>query len=75
MILHKKELLTATEKRGLSLWFLAVELGIPVAKLNTMLDGEERFTYDQSKRMMEIFGAETMVKVINWEALNVCCPL
>ena len=75
MILHKKELLTATEKQGLSLWFLAVELGIPVAKLNTMLDREERFTYDQSKRMMEIFGAKTMVKVINWEALNVCCPL
>ena len=75
MILHKNRFISATEERGFTLWLLAIELGIPVAKLKTMLDREERFDYDQSKRMMEMFGAEMMVTVINWEALNVCCPL
>jgi len=75
MILHKNRFITATEEKGLTLWLLAVELGIPVAKLKTMLDREERFDYDQSKKILEMFGADTMVTVINWEALNVCCPL
>ena len=75
MILHKNEFISAAEGLGITLWLLAMELGIPVAKLKIMLDREERFDYDQSKRIIEMLGADTMVTVINWEALNVCCPL
>lgn len=75
MILHKNEFISAAEGLGITLWLLAMELGIPVAKLKIMLDREERFDYDQSKRIIEMFGADTMVTVINWEALNVRCPV
>lgn len=75
MIVHKNRFITAAEGRGMTLWLLAMELGIPVAKLKTMLDREERFDYDQSRRIMEMLGADTMVTVINWEALNVRCPI
>lgn len=75
MIVHKKRFITAAEGHGLTLWLLAMELGIPVAKLKTMLDRGERFDYDQSRRIMQMLGAETMVTVINWEALNVRCPI
>lgn len=75
MILHKNEFISAAEGLGITLWLLAMELGIPVAKLKIMLDREERFNYDQSKRIIEMLGADTMVTVINWEALNVRCPV
>ena len=75
MIVHKNEFIHATEEKGLNLWLLAMELGVPVAKLKTMLDRGERFNYDQSKRILELMGAETMVTVIDWEALNVRCPM
>ena len=75
MILHKNEFISAAEGLGITLWLLAMELGIPVAKLKIMLDREERFDYDQSKRIIEMLGADTMVTVINWEALNVRCPV
>ena len=75
MIVHKHRFITAAEGHGMTLWLLAMELGIPVAKLKTMLDRGERFDYDQSRRIMEMLGAEIMVTVINWEALNVRCPI
>jgi len=75
MILHKNEFISAAEGLGITLWLLAMEIGIPVAKLKIMLDREERFDYDQSKRIIEMLGADTMVTVINWEALNVRCPV
>ena len=75
MIVHKNEFITAAEGHGMTLWLLAIELGIPVAKLETMLDRGEPFDYEQSRRIMEMLGAETMATVINWEALNVRCPI
>ena len=33
------------------------------------------FDYEQSKRLLEIFGAEVMAEVIDWEGMNVRNPL
>ena len=33
------------------------------------------FDYEQSKRLLEIFGAEAMAQVIDWEGMNVRNPL
>lgn len=33
------------------------------------------FDYKQSKRLLEIFGAEVMAEVIDWEGMNVRNPL
>ena len=33
------------------------------------------FDYKQSKRLLEIFGAEVMAEVIDWEGMNVRDPL
>ena len=75
MIVHKQRFLMAVAQLGLSPWWVAMEIGIPVTELQRILDQEDRFTYEQSRRIIEMLGAEIMVAVINWEALHVRCPV
>ena len=46
-----------------------------LAELAAILFGGLPFNYEQSERMMNAFGAEKMVKVIDWEGMNVRCPI
>lgn len=58
-----------------SLSLFCVEFGISKAELTAILLGGLPFNYKQSERMINAFGAEKMVKVIDWEGMNVRCPL
>lgn len=59
----------------ISLWTISVEMGICELELIRMLNGHRPFDYKQSKRILEIFGADEMVAVIDWEGMNVRCPV
>lgn len=61
------------ECRSLSLF--CIEFGISKAELTAILLGGLPFNYEQSERMINAFGAEKMVKVIDWERMNVRCPI
>lgn len=61
------------ECRSLSLF--CIEFGISKAELTAILLGGLPFNYEQSERMINAFGAEKMVKVIDWEEMNVRCPI
>lgn len=54
---------------------ISLELGICESKLIRMLNGRKPFDYEQSKRMLEMFGADAMAAVIDWEGMNVRCPI
>lgn len=64
----------AMRRAKISLIFLAWELNMKQKEfVRTAKQGA--FDYKQSKRLLEIFGAEVMVKVIDWEGMNVRNPL
>ena len=58
-----------------SLALFCIEFGISRAELAAILLGGLPFNYEQSEQMMNAFGAEKMVKVIDWEGMNVRCPI
>lgn len=64
----------AMRRARVSLMLLAWELNMKQKELiQTVKQGA--FDYKQSKRLLELFGAEVMVKVIDWEGMNVRNPL
>lgn len=64
----------AMRQAKISLILLAWELNMKQKEfVQTVKQGA--FDYKQSKRLLEIFGAEVMVKVIDWEGMNVRNPL
>ena len=64
----------AMRRARVSLMLLALELNMKQRELiKTARQGA--FDYEQSKRLLEIFGAEVMAEVIDWEGMNVRNPL
>lgn len=64
----------AMRRARVSLMLLALELNMKQREfIRTAQQGA--FDYEQSKRLLEIFGAEVMAEVIDWEGMNVRNPL
>ena len=64
----------AMRRARVSLMLLALELNMKQREfIRTARKGA--FDYEQSKRLLEIFGAEVMAEVIDWEGMNVRNPL
>ena len=64
----------AMRQAKISLMLLALELNMKQREfIKTARQGA--FDYEQSKRLLEIFGAEVMAEVIDWEGMNVRNPL
>lgn len=64
----------AMRRARVSLMLLALELNMNQREfIKTARQGA--FDYEQSKRLLEIFGAEVMAEVIDWEGMNVRNPL
>ena len=69
-----KAALLAMRRARVSLMLLALELNMKQREfIKTARQGA--FDYEQSKRLLEIFGAEVMAEVIDWEGMNVRNPL
>lgn len=75
MKVHKKLFIQMMKKSNVGFRFIAKELGITVCELARMLAVGEEFDYTQSERLMAMFGAEEMLSVIDWEGINVRCPI
>ena len=52
--------------------FIARELGMTAERLRKQLVNGEIFTYEESRLLMAMFGAEAMLPVIDWRGVNVC---
>lgn len=64
----------AMRRARVSLMLLALELNMKQREfIKTARQGA--FDYEQSKRLLEIFGAKVMAEVIDWEGMNVRNPL
>lgn len=75
MTVHKREFLELVSKECESLLLFCVEFGITLSELNQMLGRRIPFEYEQAKLLVRLFGAEEMAKVIDWEGMNVRCPI
>ena len=75
MKVHIQPFMRMVKKECGSLSLFCIEFEISRAELAAILLGGLPFNYEQSKRMMNAFGAEKMVKVIDWEGMNVRCPI
>lgn len=71
----KKELLQAfMDKHGITAAILAREMGVAVAEVEKLLNGE---TVDENtaRRFVYYFGADEAVKMIDWAAIGKANPL
>ena len=75
MKVHRKLFISMRKKSNVGFRFIARELGLTVYELARMLTVGEEFDYAQSERLMQMFGAEEMLTVIDWEGINVRCPI
>ena len=75
MKVHKNLFISMMKKSNVGFRFIAKELGLTVYELARMLAVNEEFDYAQSERLMAMFGAEEMLSVIDWEGINVRCPI
>lgn len=74
MKVNAAQLAILMRRAKVSLMLLALELNMRQREfVHTALHGA--FDYAQSKRLLEIFGAEAMAEVIDWEGMNVRNPL
>lgn len=58
-----------------SLKLFCIEFGMDRTELMTILLLGLPFDYEQSERMIRAFGAKKMARVIDWEGMNVRCPI
>lgn len=70
MTVITKKFLRMARENGVTLEFIANELGMTLEKLKRMLIKNEPFTYTESKTLMSMFGADEMMKVIDWRITN-----
>ncbi len=75
MKVHRKLFISLMKKSNVGFRFIAKELGLTVYELARMLAVNEEFDYAQSATLMAMFGAEEMLPVIDWEGINVRCPI
>lgn len=75
MKVHKNLFISMMKKSNVGFRFIAKELGLTVYELARMLAVNEEFDYAQSATLMAMFGAEEMLSVIDWEGINVRCPI
>lgn len=75
MKVHKNKFILMIRKSKVGLRFIAKELGLTIYELLRMLAVGEEFTYEQSEKLMAMFGADAMLPVIDWEGINVRCPV
>lgn len=75
MKVHIQPFVRMVKRECGSLSLFCIEFGISKAELTAILLGGLSFSYEQSERMINAFGAEKMVKVIDWEGMNVRCPI
>lgn len=75
MKVNTKKFIRMVKNECGSLLLFCIEFGISKAELTAILLGGLPFNYEQSERMINAFGAEKMVKVIDWEVMNVRCPI
>lgn len=67
-----RQLLKAKE---IPLLALAIELGVSESFVSMAVSGKRRFSLEQSRKLLNIFGAELMSRVIDWEGMHVSCPI
>lgn len=71
----KKELLQAfMDKHGITAAILAREMGVTVAEVEKLLNGETVGEYT-ARRFVYYFGADEAVKMIDWAAIGKANPL
>lgn len=72
MKVKAKRFARMVRQNGVSLLFVARELGLSLQQLIARLLSGDEFDYAESKELMAMFGADEMAKVIDWEAINAC---
>lgn len=74
MIVYQKRFLKMVKNTGLTLLDVAHVIKCSKRQLMRRLKTKDRFNYFESKQIINLFGADNMVSVINWKALKVRCP-
>lgn len=74
MIVYQKRFIEMVKSTGLTLLDVANVIKSSKRRLMRKLKSKDRFNYFESKRIIDLFGADKMVSVINWKAINVQCP-
>ncbi len=73
-MLREKRMLELLAGKGMTQRNLAAAIGVSPVFVNQVLKGRRRLSLKQSKRLIELFGADIVSGVINWEAMGIPLP-
>ena len=70
-----EEIYRYVEKRVFIRKVVCVEFGMTMAELKKMLNENKALDMEQSEKLIYMFGAKNMKACIDWEGINVQCPI
>lgn len=75
MRLLKTRMLELLEMRKMNITYLAKTLGISKQYLSQVLSGHKKLSFNRTKQMIELFGADNISFVIDWDGMGIKNPL
>lgn len=72
MIVHSRAFIALIRLAQVSIVWLAKEVGMSAKEMIRTLKEQQPFNYEQSKCLIEMFGADAMIPVIDWRATHAC---
>ncbi len=75
MKLKPKQFIEMLKRECLSVRLFCVEYGMTMAELKKMLNENKALDMEQSEKLIYMFGAKNMKSCIDWEGINVRCPI
>jgi hypothetical protein len=75
MILQPKKFMALVKRECGTFGFFAWEIGEPKELMYLRIITGQPLNYEISKKIITMFGATAMITVIDWEGMNVRCPI
>lgn len=70
-----QKMLALMRNSNVSPIWLARRLNMTYEELLHAVNGKHELELEQAEMLLAMFGAEEMAKVIDWEGMNVRCPI
>ena len=74
MLLRRKRMLELMDRKGVSATWLATRLGVSKQFLSQVLSGAKKLSFERSRILVRIFGADDMSYVIDWDGMGIRNP-
>lgn len=74
MLLRRKRMLELMERKRMTAKWLAAKLGVSKQFFSQVLQGAKKLSFERSRILVGIFGADDLSYVIDWDGMGIRNP-